>query len=42
MNCSGRGPAAILLLLENKARVGQHKTGHNSGVIHARIMIPAA
>ena len=30
-------PGASLLLLEKEADVGQHQTGHNSGVIHAGV-----
>ncbi|MFT8242842.1 L-2-hydroxyglutarate oxidase [Roseomonas sp. BN140053] len=32
-----RQPGASLVLLEKEARLGQHQTGHNSGVIHAGI-----
>lgn len=32
-----RRPGASLLLIEKETRVGQHQTGHNSGVIHAGI-----
>jgi L-2-hydroxyglutarate oxidase len=32
-----RRAGASLLLIEKEARVGQHQTGHNSGVIHAGI-----
>lgn len=34
---SERQPAAGLVILEKEADVGQHQTGHNSGVIHAGI-----
>ncbi|MBI2217811.1 MAG: L-2-hydroxyglutarate oxidase [Candidatus Rokubacteria bacterium] len=32
-----RTPAARLVILEKESRVGQHQTGHNSGVIHSGI-----
>lgn len=32
-----RRPGARVLVLEKEARVGQHQTGHNSGVVHAGI-----
>jgi (S)-2-hydroxyglutarate dehydrogenase len=32
-----RAPAARLAILEKEPRVGQHQTGHNSGVIHSGI-----
>lgn len=32
-----RDPGARLLLLEKESTLGQHQTGHNSGVIHAGI-----
>src|SRR6201997_5153959 len=32
-----RFPRLRLLLLEKEARVGQHQSGHNSGVIHSGI-----
>src|SRR5271165_7560151 len=32
-----RFPRLRLLLLEKEARVGQHQSGHNSGVIHSGV-----
>lgn len=32
-----RRPGARVVVLEKEARVGQHQTGHNSGVVHAGI-----
>ena len=32
-----RRPGASLVVLEKESRLGQHQTGHNSGVIHAGI-----
>ncbi len=33
-------PGSSLILLEKEAALGQHQTGHNSGVIHAGIYYP--
>ena len=32
-----RRPGTSLILLEKEATIGQHQTGHNSGVIHSGI-----
>ncbi|HSX73260.1 MAG TPA: FAD-dependent oxidoreductase, partial [Shinella sp.] len=33
-------PGSSLVLLEKEDALGQHQTGHNSGVIHAGIYYP--
>ena len=32
-----QNPALKIVLLEKESKVGQHQTGHNSGVIHSGI-----
>lgn len=37
MSLAQRRPSASILILEKEVALGQHQTGHNSGVIHAGI-----